>query len=103
MGALASSTDELAPPVEMQETPPAPVVVPINGWVADDAAPCYGLPGALAPTGYFDPVGFCRAGISLDDVKRTREAEVMHGRVAMLACVAISPGRPSRPRRSVSR
>ena len=90
--ALASSPDELTPPVEMQETPPAPVVVPINGWVADDAAPCYGLPGALAPTGYFDPVGFCRAGISLDDVKRTREAEVMHGRVAMLACVGYFAG-----------
>jgi hypothetical protein len=57
---------------------------PINGWVPDKSKPCWGLPGAVAPTGYFDPLGFCQKGISLNDVKRTRESEVMHGRVAML-------------------
>lgn len=93
--ALASTPDELSqsiPPVEMQETPAAPVVAPINGWVPDDSAPCYGLPGALAPTGYFDPLGFAQAGITLNEVKRNREAEVMHGRVAMLACVGYLAG-----------
>lgn len=91
--ALASTPDDLTPPVEMQETTPAaPVVAPINGWVPDEAAPCYGLPGALAPTGYFDPLGFAQAGISLNDVKRNREAEVQHGRVAMLACVGYLAG-----------
>ena len=43
----ASSADEI-------ESAP----MPINGWVPDDNLPCYGLPGALAPTGYFDPIGF---------------------------------------------
>lgn len=64
----------------------------INGWVADANQPCYGLPGAVAPTGYFDPLGFCQPGISLNDVKRYRESEVMHGRVAMLAAVGYLAG-----------
>ena len=56
--------------------------IEINGWTADESLPCYGLPGALAPTGFFDPLGFAQNGISLNEVKRNREAEVMHGRVA---------------------
>jgi hypothetical protein len=64
----------------------------VNGWVPDGSKPCYGLPGALAPTGYFDPIGFCQSGISLNDVKRYRESEVMHGRVAMLAAVGYLAG-----------
>ena len=69
-----------------------PVVAPINGWVPDESLPCYGLPGVVAPTGFFDPIGFSRAGITLNEVKRNREAEVMHGRVAMLACVGYLSG-----------
>lgn len=46
------------------------------GWAPDSSAPCYGLPGAIAPLGYFDPLGFCKER-SLDGVKRFREAEVM--------------------------
>lgn len=64
----------------------------INGWVPDESKPCYGLPGAIAPTGYFDPIGFCRYGNTLSDVKRYREAEVQHGRVAMLAAVGYLAG-----------
>ena len=30
----------------------------LNGWVPDSKAFCYGLPGALAPVGNFDPAGF---------------------------------------------
>ena len=52
------------------EVPPGPD--PINGWVPDSNLPCYGLPGAIAPTGYFDPLGFAQTGISLNDVKRFR-------------------------------
>eukprot|EP00584_Thalassiosira_punctigera_P015449 CAMPEP_0172575402 /NCGR_PEP_ID=MMETSP1067-20121228/137196_1 /TAXON_ID=265564 ORGANISM="Thalassiosira punctigera, Strain Tpunct2005C2" /NCGR_SAMPLE_ID=MMETSP1067 /ASSEMBLY_ACC=CAM_ASM_000444 /LENGTH=264 /DNA_ID=CAMNT_0013368051 /DNA_START=74 /DNA_END=869 /DNA_ORIENTATION=- len=63
---------------------PAPAVKPINGWVPDESLVCYGLPGAVAPTGYFDPLGFARSGITLDEIKRNREAEVMHGRVSGL-------------------
>jgi hypothetical protein len=64
----------------------------INGWVPDESKPCYGLPGAIAPTGYFDPIGFCRYGNTLSDIKRYREAEVQHGRVAMLAAVGYLAG-----------
>jgi len=54
----------------------AAIRLPINGWVPDGSKPLYGLPGAVSPTGFFDPVGFCQTGISLNDVKRYREAEV---------------------------
>jgi len=59
-------------------------VASINGWVADASQPCYGLPGALAPLGFFDPLGFSKDA-DLNTVKRYREAEVMHGRVSMMA------------------
>jgi len=64
----------------------------INGWTPDEYLPCYGLPGVLAPTGFFDPLGFAQKGISLDEIKRNREAEVMHGRVAMVAAVGYLAG-----------
>ena len=75
-----------------EEEPPAPPaspfasMPPLNGWVPDPSRPCYGLPGACAPLGYFDPLAFA-ADADLGTVKRYREAEVMHGRVAMLASV----------------
>lgn len=77
---------------EIEAAPEVPAPTPINGWVPDASKPCYGLPGALAPTGFFDPIGFSREGITLNEVKRNREAEVMHGRVAMLACVGYFVG-----------
>lgn len=89
----SNAEDTVVPPVDGEvEAPVVPAVAPINGWVPDETLPLYGLPGAVAPTGYFDPLGFSRTGISLDDVKRTREAEVMHGRVAMLASVGYLAG-----------
>jgi len=63
-----------------------PTVAPINGWVPDASLPCYGLPGATSPLGFFDPVGFT-SDMDLNGVKRYREAEIMHGRVAMMATV----------------
>merc|ERR1719421_2547051 len=45
---------------------------------------CYGLPGALEPVGEFDPLGFTK-GADVLEVNRLREAELMHGRVGMLA------------------
>jgi len=73
-----------APVVE--ETPLTPAVVAINGWSADAALPCYGLPGAVSPLGFFDPLGFSK-NTDLNTVKRLREAEIMHGRVAMMATI----------------
>jgi hypothetical protein len=65
---------------------PAPLGPTLNGWTPDASKPCFGLPGAIAPLGYFDPLGFCNDR-SLDGVKRFREAEVLHCRVAMMATV----------------
>lgn len=71
---------------EAPEAPAPPAVTPINGWVPDSSKPCYGLPGATAPFGFFDPLGFTK-DMELSGVKRFREAEIMHGRVAMMATV----------------
>merc|ERR1712151_1314516 len=74
-------------PVQEELAEPAvPTVAPINGWVPNPALPCYGLPGAVAPLGFFDPLGFTE-NMELNGVKRFREAEIMHGRVAMMATV----------------
>ena len=89
--ALQSTTEEVADiPADIPQ--PTPAVAAINGWVPDETAKCYGLPGSVAPTGYFDPLGFAQAGITLNEVKRNREAEVMHGRVAMMATVGYLVG-----------
>lgn len=80
---VVAETDAPAADIPADIPQPAPVAVAaINGWVPDETANCYGLPGAVAPTGYFDPLGFAQSGITLNEVKRNREAEVMHGRVA---------------------
>lgn len=65
---------------------PPPLGPTLNGWTPDATKPCFGLPGALSPTGYFDPLGLCKDR-DLVGVKRFREAEIMHGRVAMMATV----------------
>ena len=81
---LAAETSTEAETEAEAVAPPA--VAPINGWVPDATKPCYGLPGAVAPLGFFDPLGFTKDA-DLGTVKRYREAEVMHGRVAMMATV----------------
>merc|ERR1712228_541886 len=68
------------------EPTPPPLGPTLNGWTPDAAKLCYGLPGAISPLGYFDPMGLC-ADRDLVGVKRFREAEIMHGRVAMMATV----------------
>mmetsp|Transcript_9808 Transcript_9808/g.21257 ORF Transcript_9808/g.21257 Transcript_9808/m.21257 type:complete len:262 (+) Transcript_9808:262-1047(+) len=92
--ALYSTTEEA---ISTEDIPadipqPIPAVAAINGWVPDESMKCYGLPGAVAPTGYFDPLGFAQSGITLNEIKRNREAEVMHGRVAMIATVGYFAG-----------
>jgi len=49
------------------------------------------LPGALAPMGFFDPLGFAEKADEAT-LKRYREAEVTHGRVAMLAVLGFLVG-----------
>jgi len=47
---------------------------------------CYGLPGAIAPAGEFDPAQFLAEDYATkEQVYRWREAELTHGRVGMLA------------------
>ncbi|CAB9514409.1 chloroplastic [Seminavis robusta] len=49
------------------------------------------IPGAIAPTGLFDPLGFA-AKADEPTLKRYREAELTHGRVAMLATIGFLVG-----------
>ena len=71
---------------EVLPPPPPPLGPTLNGWTPDKSKPCYGLPGAISPLGFFDPLGFSKDK-DLVGVKRLREAEIMHGRVAMMATV----------------
>jgi len=71
---------------------PTPPVEKINGWAPDAKKPCFGLPGAISPFGFFDPLGFSGGEATLNDVKRLREAEIMHGRVGMMATVGFLIG-----------
>merc|ERR1712165_206487 len=50
-----------------------------------------GLPGALAPVGFFDPLGLAEKATDAT-LKRYREAELAHGRVAMLAVIGFLVG-----------
>merc|ERR1719384_2720710 len=67
---------------------PAPVV---QQTTAINAFSKEGLPGALPPVGLFDPLNFLEKA---DDATalRYREAEVTHGRVAMLAVIGFLVG-----------
>lgn len=90
------ASDATPPPPELEEEEgeviPPPLGPTLNGWTPDASKPCFGLPGVVAPTGYFDPLGFSQDGITLNEVKRYREAELMHGRVAMLATLGYFVG-----------
>merc|ERR1719271_1856749 len=62
---------------------------------AETAAYIETLPGISAPfnNGFFDPLGLHK-GASIPDVRRWREAELTHGRVAMLAALGFVVGEP---------
>merc|ERR1719343_1760903 len=48
--------------------------------------------GVQAPTGFWDPAGFCKDG-DTDEFTRRRVVEIKHGRVSMIACLGyIVPG-----------
>jgi hypothetical protein len=65
--------------------PSANKATSLNAFVAED------IPGALSPVGFFDPLGFA-AKADEPTLKRYREAELTHGRVAMLAVVGFLVG-----------
>mmetsp|Transcript_19065 Transcript_19065/g.21554 ORF Transcript_19065/g.21554 Transcript_19065/m.21554 type:complete len:215 (-) Transcript_19065:488-1132(-) len=80
--ALVGSTAAFAP-VSRRNTSPTSTTV-VNAF-ADD------LVGALDPVGFFDPLGFAEKADE-NTLKRYREAELTHGRVAMLAAVGFLVG-----------
>jgi hypothetical protein len=88
MLALTSSTTmAFAPMMSRVATPRATVSMA----AADNTAVskkseefCYGLPGAIAPAGEWDPAGIL-VDLKKSEVYRLREAEITHGRVGMLA------------------
>jgi hypothetical protein len=90
---IVSTTEE--PIVLMEE----PMIVlksypEVNGWTADASKFCAGLPGSSLPFKDFDPLGLMD-GMSVEEIKRYRESEVTHGRVAMLATVGYLVGESS--------
>jgi len=94
-GSLSSAPTGLSATVE-EVTNTEPQYMTINGWTADPSKFCAGLPGALAPVGNFDPLGLS-SELTVEEIKRFREAEVTHGRVAMLASVGYLVGESFHP------
>jgi hypothetical protein len=77
--ALVGSAAAFAPASSVQKS------TSLNAFVTED------LPGVLAPVGFFDPLGFAEKADE-PTMKRYREAELTHGRVAMLAAVGFLVG-----------
>merc|ERR1712222_289203 len=95
MKSAGLSMADVAMETDIEE--PVPYTYPtINGWTADPDKFCAGLPGACAPLGNFDPLGFSK-GIPVTEIKRLREAEVLHGRVGMLATLGYLVGENFHP------
>merc|ERR1719217_699514 len=55
------------------------------------------LAGIAGPLDYFDPAGFCSGDVSEGKVRFFREAELKHGRVAMLASLGFLVAEPFHP------
>jgi len=82
---VSEAVEEVSSEAVVEEAPKSTVVA-LNGWIPDESLPCYGFPGAISPLGFFDPLGISK-DMDLGNVKRLREAEIMHGRVAMMATI----------------
>jgi len=82
--ALAASASAFVAP-SSSRTRVSPLRV-ANGWQPDESKFAWGLPGSIDPVPEFDPLNFAKDA-SLGQMKRYREAEVTHGRVAMLSVV----------------
>ena len=89
----ASASAFVAP---ARSTASSTVLQSLNGWTPDENKFAWGLPGSLDPVPDFDPLGFAD-GASLDDIKKYREAELQHGRVAMLAALGFLVGENFHP------
>merc|ERR1711892_197493 len=65
--------------------------LPMNAGSSSLKASVADLNGALDPVGFFDPLGFAEKANEAT-LKRYREAELTHGRVAMLATIGFFVG-----------
>jgi hypothetical protein len=83
---LAASAAAFAP--SSQTVRSSALSATLNGWTPDENAFAWGLPGSLDPVPEFDPFGFAK-GTDLQTMRKWREAETQHGRVAMLAAVGM--------------
>jgi len=91
LACLVGGAAAFSPFAKVAKAPVAPASTkndPLNGWVPDANKFAYGLPGSLDPVPEFDPLGFA-AGADLQKMIQYREAEVHHGRVAMLAVLGM--------------
>merc|ERR1712224_555221 len=82
MLSLTSSALSFAAPTALGRAPSVEMVATSPTTAKKEF--CYGLPGAIAPVGQFDPLGFS-ANVDELEMNRLREAELVHGRVGMLA------------------
>jgi len=55
-----------------------------------------GMVGQIAPVGFFDPLGLSE-GKTPEELKKWREAELKHGRIAMVATLGILTGESFNP------
>ena len=78
------SSTKLSAEGKLDEIPAASEANRFTSRLATQEGFCLDLPGALAPMGQWDPAGFTSQA-SDNDIRRYREAEIQHGRVAMLA------------------
>lgn len=88
---MTEETETVANEAPVEPEPATPAYPTLNGWTPDPSLPCFGLPGVSAPLGFFDPLGFSKDK-ELTGAKRLREAEIMHGRVGMMAVVGFLIG-----------
>merc|ERR1740127_231501 len=78
--------------ISMQEATPVPEPEPFNPVTFTKS-----LAGIAGPLDYFDPAGFCSGDVSEGKVRFIREAELKHGRVAMLASLGFLVAEPFHP------
>jgi hypothetical protein len=84
MAAMAARMSALAPRVAARRAAGRASALVVRASSGGDYM--RSLPGAVAPLGFWDPLGFSSSPtFTVSEAKRFREAEVTHGRVSMLA------------------
>jgi len=79
-----------APKAKAAKPAPKPKAAPIRSSVTKTIV-VEDLPGVLPPVGFFDPLGFA-ARADDNTIRKYREAELTHGRIAMVASLGFFVG-----------